>query len=100
MRYSSCNRICRAFNAKAVLLRVLDRDQQRVSAQLFDLLNWQIHKAEAAQYLRKIDGRTSKIGIYVRGRPLRKVPWLNRSSSFAQSQGMKLIILTATGIVG
>ena len=39
--------IARAFDAKVMLLRVLDKDQQRVSAQLFDLLNWQIHKAEA-----------------------------------------------------
>jgi len=29
----------RAFNATIMMLRILDKDQQHVSAQLFDLLN-------------------------------------------------------------
>jgi hypothetical protein len=34
-----------------VLLRVLSRDQHYVSERMFDLLNWQILKTEAAFYL-------------------------------------------------
>lgn len=91
--------IARAFNAKTILLRVLDKNQQRVSAQLFDLLNWQIYKAEAVQYLGKIEARLQKTG-------LRSVAIVQEGLvaesiiEFAQSRGMKLIILSSHGHSG
>ncbi len=91
--------IARAFNAKALLLRVLDKDQQHVSAQLFDLLNWQIHKTEAAQYLGKIGTRLQKSRVCTE---ITVQEGLVAESiiEFAQSQGMKLIILSSHGHSG
>jgi len=38
-----------AFNAKIVLLHVLDKTPLDASAQFIDLINWQINKKEAKQ---------------------------------------------------
>ncbi len=91
--------IARAFNAKATLLRVLDKDQQHVSAQLFDLLNWQIYKAEAAQYLGKLDARLQKSGLHTEA-TVQEGSVAESIIEFAQSQGMKLIILSSHGHSG
>ncbi len=91
--------VAQAFNAKVILLRVLDRDQQRVSAQLFDLLNWQIHKAETALYLRKIDARLQELGL--RTESIAQEGLVAESIiGFAQNQEMKLIILSSHGHSG
>ena len=91
--------VAQAFNAKVILLRVLDRDQQRVSAQLFDLLNWQIHKAETALYLRKIDARLQELGL--RTESIAQEGLVAESIiEFAQNQEMKLIILSSHGHSG
>jgi nucleotide-binding universal stress UspA family protein len=52
--------IARAFNAKVILLRVLEKNRANGTTQLFDLLNWQIKKAEAKLYLEKISARLIK----------------------------------------
>ena len=49
--------IARAFDAEITLLRMLEKNQAGVSAQLFDLLNWQINKKRAALYLEKTKAR-------------------------------------------
>src|SRR5689334_9571051 len=54
--------ISKAFDAKVSLLRVLDKNQARESAQMFDLLNWQIAKTEAKLYLEKVASRIRKSG--------------------------------------
>jgi len=89
----------RAFNAKVVLLRVLDRDQQRVSGQLFDLLSWQIHKAEANLYVGKIDAQLQKLGLRTES-TVQEGLVAESLIEFAQSQGMKLIILSSHGHSG
>jgi nucleotide-binding universal stress UspA family protein len=91
--------IARAFNAKTRLLRVLDKGQQRVSAQLFDLLNWQIHKAEAALYLGKIDAQLKKLGVRTEV-TVQEGLVAESIIEFVQSQGMKLIILSSHGHSG
>ena len=91
--------IARAFDAKVMLLRVLDKDQQRVSAQLFDLLNWQIHKAEAGLYLGKIEARLRKSGLRIEA-TVQEGLAAESIIEFAQSQGMKLIILSSHGHSG
>jgi nucleotide-binding universal stress UspA family protein len=89
----------RAFDAKTMILRVLDKDQQCVSTQLFDLLNWQIHKAEAAQYLGKIDIQLQKSGLRTEA-TVQEGLVAESIIEFAQSQGMKLIILSSHGHSG
>ena len=91
--------IARAFNSKVVLLRVLDKDQQRVSAQLFDLLNWQIYKSEAVQYLDKIGARLEKSGLRSEAY-VREGLGAELIIEFAHSQGMKLLILSSHGQSG
>ncbi len=89
----------RAFNAKVLLLRVLNKDQRRVSAQLFDLLNWQIHKTEATLYLGKVDVRLQKSGVRTEA-TVQEGLAAELIIEFVQSQGMKLIILSSHGHSG
>ncbi len=91
--------ITRAFNAKVLLLRILEKNQQRVSAQLFDLLNWQIHKAEATQYLGKIDARLQKLGLRTKA-IIQEGLTAESIIEFAQSQAIKLIVLSSHGHSG
>ena len=91
--------IARAYNAKVMLLNVLDKDQQHVSAQLFDLLNWQIHKVEAGLYLRKIDARLQKLAIRTEA-AVQEGLVAETIIEFAHSQKMKLIILSSHGHSG
>jgi nucleotide-binding universal stress UspA family protein len=91
--------ICRAFKANAVLLRVLSRDQQQVSAQMFDLLNWQILKIEATKYLGEINVRLEKSGVRTE---VEVQEGLAAESilEFAQQHRVKLIILSSHGHSG
>ena len=57
--------IARAFDAKVILLRVLEKNQASETAQLFDLLNWQINKTGAKLYLEKISARLQKSGLRI-----------------------------------
>ena len=54
--------IARSFDAEITLLRMLEKNQAGTSAQLFDLLNWQINKTRAALYLEKIQARLQESG--------------------------------------
>lgn len=91
--------MARAFNAKATLLRVLEQDQQHVSAQLFDLLNWQIHKAEAVLYLGKIDAQLQKLGLHTEA-TVQEGLVAESIIEFAQTRRAKLIILSSHGHSG
>ncbi len=91
--------MARAFNAKTTLLRVLEQDQQHVSAQLFDLLNWQIHKAEAVLYLRKIDAQLQKLGLQTEA-TVQEGLVAESIIEFAQTRRAKLIILSSHGRSG
>lgn len=89
-----------AFEAKVTLLRVLDKRQGSESAeQMFDLLNWQIAKADAKIYLEKIAARLSEAGVQTVEVVLEGLA-AESISEFAQSQRMKLIVLSSHGHAG
>ena len=91
--------ISQAFNAKIMLLHVLDKNRAGTSPQVFDLLNWQINKTEAKLYLERIGDRLQKSGLQTKLLSW-KDRWLNRSQNIAQSQEMKLVILSSHGHSG
>ena len=55
--------IARPFDAEITLLRMLEKNQAGTSAQLFDLLNWQINKTRADLYLEKTKARLQESNI-------------------------------------
>ena len=91
--------IARAFNTKVILLRALEKNRTNGSAQLFDLLNWQIKKIEAKLYLEKISARLIKSQLRIDATVLEGLV-AKSITEFAQSQGMKLIILSSHGHSG
>ena len=91
--------IARSFDSEIVLLRVLEKSQASVSAQLFDLLNWQINKTKAALYLEKIKAWFQESGFRVQTVVLEGLV-AEEITEYAQSQGMKLIILSSHGRSG
>jgi nucleotide-binding universal stress UspA family protein len=91
--------IARAFNAKVILLRVLDKNQASEKAQLFDLLNWQINKTGAKLYLEKISARLQKSGLRIETAVLEGLV-AESITEYALSRGIKLIILSSHGHSG
>ena len=91
--------IGQAFDAKIVLLHVLDKTPVEASAQLFDLLNWQINKTEAKLYLERIRARLEKSGLQTTAIVLEGLV-AETITEFAQSQEIKLIILSSHGSSG
>jgi len=91
--------IARAFNAKIILLRVLEKNHADGSIQIFDLLNWQIKKTEAKLYLEKISARLLKSQLQVTATVLEGLV-AEAITEFAQSQGVKLIVLSSHGRSG
>ncbi len=91
--------IARAFDAKIVLLRVLDKNQASEKAQLFDLVNWQINKTGAKLYLDKTNARLQKAGLRIETSVLEGLV-AESITEFSQSQGMKLIVLSSHGRSG
>ena len=86
----------RSFDAEITLLRILEKNQTGVSAQLFDLLNWQIQKTKATLYLEEIKARFIESNIQTRTIVLEGlVP--EGITDCAQNEGMKLIILSSHG---
>jgi nucleotide-binding universal stress UspA family protein len=88
--------IARSFNAEITLLRMLEKNQAGVSAQLFDLLNWQINKTQAALYLEKTKARFQTSGLRIRTTVLEGLV-AEGITEYAQNQGMKLVILSSHG---
>jgi nucleotide-binding universal stress UspA family protein len=91
--------IARAFEAKVILLRVLDKNQASEKAQLFDLLNWQINKTGAKLYLEKISARLQKSGLQIETAVLEGLV-AESITEYALSRGIKLIILSSHGRSG
>jgi len=84
------------FNAKIMLLQVLDKSQADASTQFVDLLNWQINKTEARLYLEKVRGQLQNSGLLAGANVLEGLT-AEEITEFAQSQGMKLVILSSHG---
>jgi nucleotide-binding universal stress UspA family protein len=91
--------IGQAFNAKIVLLHVMDKNSSDVSEKFIDLLNWQINKTEAKLYLERITDRLEKVGLRTKAIVL-EGPAADSITEFARSQGMKLVILSSHGSSG
>jgi nucleotide-binding universal stress UspA family protein len=86
----------RSFDAEITLLRILEKNQVGASAQLFDLLNWQIQKTKATLYLEEIKARFMESNIQARVIVLEGlVP--EGITDYAQNEGVKLIILSSHG---
>jgi nucleotide-binding universal stress UspA family protein len=91
--------MARAFDAKVILLRVLDKNQASEKAQLFDLVNWQINKTGAKLYLEKTCARLQKSGLRIETVVLEGLV-AESITEYAQNQGIKLIILSSHGRSG
>ena len=88
-----------AFNAKITLLHILDKNQGSASPQLFDLLNWQINKTEAKLYLERIGDQLQKSGLQADA-IIDEGLVAESITEFAQSQEMKMVILSSHGHSG
>jgi len=91
--------IGQAFNAKIVLLHVMEKNPSDASAQFINLLNWQINKTEANLYLERITDRLEKVGLRTKAIVL-EGPVAESITEFARSQEMKLIIMSSHGSSG
>lgn len=91
--------IARSFDARVILLRVLDKNQAIEKTQLFDLINWQINKTGAKLYLDKTCTRLQKSGLHVEVTVLEGLV-ADLITEFAQTEGIKLIILSSHGRSG
>lgn len=88
--------IARSFDAEIILLRMLEKNQAGASAQLFDLLNWQINKTRAALYLEKTKTQLEKSGLSVKTALLEGLV-AEAITEYAQTLPIKLIILSSHG---
>jgi len=88
--------IARPFDAQITLLRILEKNHAGTSAQLFDLLNWQINKTRSSLYLDKVQTWLQKKSIRVQTE-VREGLIAEGISEYAQNQGMKLIVLSSHG---
>jgi len=88
--------IAQSFNAEITLLRILEQNQTGSSAQLFDLLNWQINKTKAVLYLEKTKTRFQESGLRARTSVLEGLE-AEGITEYAQNQGIKLIVLSSHG---
>ncbi|MBK8781713.1 MAG: universal stress protein [Anaerolineales bacterium] len=88
--------ISRSFDAEIILLRMLEKNQAGTSAQMFDLLNWQINKTKSALYLEKIRTRIRELKMRARTAVVEGLV-AEGIIEYAQTQGMKLIILSSHG---
>jgi nucleotide-binding universal stress UspA family protein len=86
----------RSFDAEITLLRILEKNQTGASAQLFDLLNWQIQKTKATLYLEEIEARFKESIIRAQAIVLEGLV-TEAITEYAQNEGMKLIILSSHG---
>jgi len=88
--------VAHAFDAETTLLRILEKNQAGVSAQFFDLLNWQINKTKALLYLETIQAQFQASGLQAETMVLEGLV-AEGITEYAQNQGMKLIILSSHG---
>jgi nucleotide-binding universal stress UspA family protein len=91
--------ITRAFDAKVILLRVLEKNKANGTAQMFDLLNWQLKKTAAKLYLEKISARLQKSGLRIENVILEGLV-AESITEYALSREVKLIILSSHGRSG
>jgi nucleotide-binding universal stress UspA family protein len=91
--------IGQAFNAKIVLLHVMDKNTAGASKEIIDLINWQINKTEVKLYLNRIGDRLQNSGLKAETIVL-EGPVAESITEFSQNQGVKLVILGSHGASG
>jgi len=91
--------LARAFDAKVILLRVLDKNQGNEKTQLFDLINWQLSKTGAKLYLEKVSDRLQKSGLQVETVVL-EGSVAEEIAEYTKNHRVKLIILSSYGRSG
>ena len=85
--------------AKVLLLRVLEKSKANGTAQMFDLLNWQIKKTGAKLYLDKVSARLQKFGLRTETAVLEGLV-AESITEYALSRAAKLVILSSHGRSG
>lgn len=88
--------IARSFDAEITLLRILEKNQAGTSAQLFDLVNWQINKARSTIYLDKAKAQFQEYKIRTRATLMEGLV-AEEISEYAKNKGIKLIVLSSHG---
>ena len=88
--------VARPFDAEITLLRMMEKNLAGTSAQLFDLLNWQINKSRAMLYLEKTKARFQESGLRAQTTILEGLV-AEGIMEYAQNQGTKLIVLSSHG---
>jgi len=88
--------IAGSFDAQITLLRMLEKNQAGASAQLFDLLNWQINRTRATLYLEKTKERCQKSGVRAVTTVMEGLV-AEGIAEYAQNQRIKLIVLSSHG---
>ncbi|MCE9644669.1 MAG: universal stress protein [Chloroflexi bacterium] len=88
--------IAKPFNAEVTLLRVLEKTQAGASAQLFDLVNWQINRTRSMLYLEKTKSSLQEISPHTQTAVIEGLV-AESITEYAQTHGMKLIVLSSHG---
>jgi nucleotide-binding universal stress UspA family protein len=88
--------IARAFDSQIKLVCILEKHQVSASAQLFDLVNWQLKKTKTGLYLEKIKTRFQESGLQVQA-TVEEGLVAEGITKIAQTQMAKLIILSSHG---
>jgi nucleotide-binding universal stress UspA family protein len=91
--------VARAFNTKAMLLRVVGQNRARGTTHSVDPLNWQINKTETNVYLSKVDTRLQEAGVRT-ATANREGLAADQIIDFAESEGASLIVLSTHGQSG
>lgn len=91
--------ISRAFNAKTMLLQVLDKAAPDVSTDRIDLLDWQVNKTKALHYLQSIDEQLHNSSLKTKMTVLEGLA-AKSIIQFARDQQMDLIVLSSHGQSG
>ncbi len=88
--------VARSFDSEVTLLRMLEKTQAGTSAQLFDLVNWQINKTRATLYLEKIKARFQREKTRAQTAVIEGLV-ADGITEYAHSHGIKLIVLSSHG---
>lgn len=91
--------IAQTFDSDVQLLRVLEKNQVSMPAQLFDFVNWQISKTQAGLYLDEVTARLEERGLQsgaavLEGRVAEEI------AAYAQQADIQLVILSSHGRSG
>ncbi len=88
--------VARSFDAQINLLCILEKYHANASAQLFDMVNWEIKKSKTSLYLEKMRTGIQESGLQTQA-IVEEGLIAEGITRIAQNQGAKLIILSSHG---